>query len=704
MVLDTGYGCNNEANKRIKANRKALASALKALANNYANGKKITNKRQLHLATLFPTGAVKTIRAAARNIRCQSGVRDSFIDGLKRFNQYSELVDRVLAENNLPPEIRYLPFVESSYNPAAYSKAGAAGLWQIVPSTARYLGLELNVVEDARLDPEASTRAAARYFIEATNSLQKALRAKNPNISDADANPFIITSYNYGINGMRRAINQAGPDFMQVLKTYKSPSFRVAVKNFYASFLAARHIVLNAEHYFGLVANSVTTQPQTQTLILRQPTSLARIKKVFALDEAQLKPINLRLTRFIWNDWRLIPAGYKLALPAKADNWQAERARLATMAPEKIVAGGNRYTVRKGDTACGIARALRVNCNTLIKANNLDASAIIRIGQKLLIPGKLALSGGAADKTPKIGSKNTIWIVKKGDTACAIALYNGVSCRRLIRLNQLGRKARIYIGQKLILPIGDFVAANATGLNADSRYIVQKGDTACNIAARFKVDCRQLNQFNRLTMRSTIYPGQKLKVAGQVAPTITATATQLATADAPQSQTPPAEASAAPGNQLMNLLDTLPDLGIRVDSDNGEPLYYIIVEVDETLGHFADWLGIGNARGLQQANNIQFATGLRLGQRLVLPNLTPATVARFEQLRTEYHQVLSETLKQHFELVGIDNYQIQSGDSLPQMSRQKDFPLWLIYRLNPDLKSTGLVAGKTIKLPQLIAH
>jgi len=706
MVLNTGKGCGRAVSKRIKSNRKVIRGALESLATNLAKGRKITNKRERHLLTLFPSKSPKRIRQAAKNIRCQSGVKDSFVAGLKRFNRYSGLVDKVLAENKLPPEIRYLPFVESSYNPAAYSKAGAAGLWQIMPATARSLGLELNATQDERLDPEAATRAAAKYFLKATKTLTRVSKAKNPSITKPEINPFIITSYNYGVNGMRRAIQKIDPDFMQVLNKYKSPSFQVAVKNFYASFLAARHVALNADRYFGTVAKADSLR--YQTLVLKHPTSLKRIKKVFSLTEAELKPLNEPLTRFIWNGWRMIPSGYQLRLPWRKDQWKNEMAKFNALSPEKVIPGGERYTVRKGDTACGISRALRVNCSTLIKANNLGKSAKIRVGQKLIIPTKvLTSSDGARVASAESVQKQKDWVVKRGQTACGIARKVGVSCRELISLNQLGRKARINIGQKLKIPGGDYLAENTAGLNPDNQYIVQKGDVACVIARRFSVSCQSLVKLNNLNRRATIYPGQKLKIPGFEAPAITETATALAQVESGTSsntskvqgkrELPPV----ASDNQLINLLDTLPDLSIRVGSDSGNPVYYIFVEVDETLGHFADWLGIGGSSTLRKINKLKRSTSLRLGQRMVLPNISPQTVKRFEQMRVEYHQVLSETLKENYSLVGTEPYKVKQGESLWEMSRRLGFPLWLIYRLNPDLRLAGLSVGKTIVLPQL---
>ena len=701
LVLDTGHGCSGKARRRIKANARAIRQSLEKLAADVKAERQVTDRRQRHLLGLFPSGSSREIQRAARKVRCQSGVRDGFLAGLKRFNRYVGMVDHILAENNLPKDIRYLPFVESSYNPAAYSKAGAAGMWQIMPATARSLGLELNAALDERLDPEAATRAAARYLVDATGKLMEASRSRQPGIAQETVNPFVITSYNYGVNGMRRAIHRIGPDYMEVLNRYKSPAFQVAVKNFYASFLAARHVAKNADRYFPRMQSDSGTREIR--LVLERATSMDRIKGVFGLSEAELKPLNRPLTRFIWNGWRLIPAGYRLSLPWRSHRWKREIARLSAMTPEKDVPGGGTYIVRKGDTACGIARALRVNCSLLIRANDLGKRALIRVGQRLTIPRKPA-SAALSVASRRSGAPSS-WTVKRGDTACGIARQTGVDCKELIRVNRLGRKARILVGQKLVIPGKDYLAQNPAGLNADNQYIVQKGDAACRVAARFRVSCRDLIRLNQLGSKAIIYPGQKLSIPGFETPATTETAARLAmeSGSAGGSAAKQEKAPLAPDNQLVNLLDTLPDLSIRVGSKSGKPAYYIFVEVDESLGHYADWLGIGSSRTLRNLNGLPRGEVLKLGRRLRFPEISPETVARFERMRIEYHQVLSETLKENYHLVGIDNYTVKSGDSLWDMSRRLGFPLWLMYRLNPELRITGLTAGRTIRLPQLTA-
>ncbi len=683
-VVTTGHGCSSKVRSKVKKERKQISNALIRVSKKVANNQPITGDDR-HLGQLFAGASAKTIRRAARSIRCQSGVKESYLGGLQRFHRYSEMVDRELEKNRLPPDIRYLPFVESSYNPAAYSKAGAAGMWQIMPQTARVLGLELNATIDERLDPESATRAAAKYLVNARKTLTKVARSVDPSVSIEQINPFVITSYNYGVRGMSRAIKKVKPDYLSVLEKYKSPSFQVAVKNFYASFLAAKHVAIHSDEYFGDVAKA--PKLNTLTLVLKRPTSIDRIKKVFGLSERQLKPLNRALTRYVWNGWRLIPEGYRLKLPPDSNRWQSQVKALRRLPAERRASGAENYVVRKGDTACGIARALRVNCRQLINANQLGKRALIRIGQKLVIPRKVVTEG---------------YTVKKGDTACGIAKRYGVKCRDLIAVNQLGRKAIIVIGQQLAIPGGAPGVSGSTRLNAENLYVVKKGDSACRIAKRFAVNCAQLRTLNQLDKVALIYPGQKLKIPGHVLPGTTQTAEQLAQLDATIKEVDENPQHVSKEHvELQNLLDTLPELSVSASGSSDNPIYTIRVEPDETVGHYADWLGLRSTRKLRRINNLSSSSRLTIGKTIKLPADVTSNFEKFEQKRIDYHQVLSESLKEHYSLVGLERYAIKRGDSIWSLSTQHGFPVWLLYRLNPTLKNTTLSVGQPIILPKM---
>ncbi len=708
-VIDTGEGCSRRARKRLDKERKRIRTVLYNAALKLEAGEPLSGQDK-HLAAIFPGAKPGDLRRASENIRCQSGVRESYIAGLERFHQYEYMVDQILAQYPLSPDIRYLPFVESSYNPKAYSKAGAAGMWQIMPRTARVLGLELNAAVDERLEPEAATHAAARYLTDARRQLTSLARKIDPSISEEEINPFVITSYNYGVNGMKRAIRQIRPDYLAVLNQYRSPAFQVAVKNFYSSFLAARHVALNTEYFFEKI--TPRTAPNYTTVVLQDNTSVDRVKQVFGVSERELRPINLGLTRFIWNGWRLIPAGYQLKLPPRDEGYESEIRKLMALTPETVAPGSQNYIVRKGDTACGIARALRVNCRELISMNRLGKRALIRVGQKLDIPKRLVVTKEARDhgtgKVAIVPETSPVtpfaYTVRRGDTACAIARHHKVSCRELIRINNLGRKAVIRVGQRLEIPGYRKREGTVARLDENNQYLVVRGDTACAIAKRFNVSCKALVRLNKLDRKGIIHPGQRLKVPGYDIPDTSETAEQLAQIDKviASTQSDKSAPETESGNpELTNLLDTLPDLSVMIAEGGTGPVYRIRVESDETLGHYADWLGIGSAKPLRTLNQISSGYNMHVGQVVRIPFASASEVDRFERKRSEFHQVLNEELKEHYDLTGIYSHTVRRGETVWSMSQQAGFPIWLFYKLNPELKSGKLARGMRVLLPRL---
>ncbi|MDE2982956.1 MAG: lytic transglycosylase domain-containing protein [Gemmatimonadota bacterium] len=94
-----------------------------------------------------------------------TGGQGSVQRGLERMGRYEDYIDAELAIRTLPPSLRYLPLIESGYNHLAVSPAGAAGLWQLMPETARGLGLQVDSLVDQRFDAYLSTQAALDYLV-----------------------------------------------------------------------------------------------------------------------------------------------------------------------------------------------------------------------------------------------------------------------------------------------------------------------------------------------------------------------------------------------------------------------------------------------------------------------------------------------------------------------------------------------------------
>jgi membrane-bound lytic murein transglycosylase D len=733
-VYQTIDGINKCTEKKVKRERKRLIANLNALGGRLKKDQAPKGQIQKHLAQQFDRLNSRIVYRSAKNIRCQLGVSDQFSGALVRFERYKDLISGIIDDAGMPEDLLYLPFVESSYRADSYSKVGAAGMWQIMPNTARSLGMELNAVLDERLDPEAATRGAMRYFKNSQKSLIPLSREMNPGISDAEINPFIVTSYNYGINGMRRAIKQLGPDFLKVLDEYKSSAFQVAVKNFYASFLAAGYLARNSEQYFG--KTGADSALRYQTFVLPVPTSMERIKYQFDLSESQLKPLNPSLTRFAWNNWRLVPAGYRLHLPQRRHRWVTQIDTLNSLPPEPQSKFKQVYRVRKGDTACGIANAFKVKCKELIAANKLGKRATIRIGQKLDIPGRAPTSStkkvAKADKISPTG----MYRVKSGDTACGIAGRYGVACRELIRLNQLGRKAKLSVGQRLQVPgLGALVAqdiAQAASLN----YTVKRGDTACEIASRYATSCTKLIAENRLGKKARLTVGQVLTIrgrSGKVSNNVSVsqytvrsgdTACQIAERfDVPCStlirtnrlgrggkigvgqvlkitsvigpRSTSSEISAQQKNWL-DKVDTPPDMTLIAKAGK----LRLTALPDETLAHYADWMGARGSASLRRLNGIKKGTEIQPGQTIVLPLKAGQTLETFKSRRSEFHLVLTEEFKERFTIDGVKTISIQSGQSLWSIARKYETPMWLLIRFNPGLGSV-LQTGQQLKVAMI---
>lgn len=838
-----GKACGTKGNTQfIKEQKRQIRLRLERIATLIEQNKTITQAKDKHYLNMFPERSPAVLRRATRNLRCQSGNKDGFRNALRRFGTYGPIVRRVLKDAGLHQDIQYLPFVESSYNPEAYSRVGAAGMWQIMPRTARVLGLELNATMDERLDPEAASWAAARYLKDSRKNLTVAARSKKANVSDSELTPFVITSYNYGVNGMRRAIKKLGPDFLTVLNRYRTKKFRVAVKNFYAGFLAARHVAQNSKRFFG--SYSKGRPLRYDTIMLRSSVSIDRIRAVFGISLSRLKSLNPALTRFVWHGWREIPGGYPLRLPLRQGGWADKIAYLHSLPPEADRGTPKRYTVRSGDTACAIASAFRVKCRDLIDMNRLGRQAVIRVGQSVQIPmrtsGKrrllsradpgvytvapgdtvcgiakrygvkcsalLATNELTSGSVLSVGRKLVIpgalaetrgggtYTVRKGDSACGVASRYGVSCDTLLAANELSQQDLIYPGQALRIP-RQLNTATGTGRQSSTRktlkttvveYRVKKGDNACQIATRLGVSCKALLTENGLGRRSVIHPGQKLLVSGvsedvakalgpnrrglaSSGSTYTVTAgdsvceiahnrgvscddllafnglqtasiivpgqalrlpgnaqnrrssstvsgagvSKLISADDSGStevsskQDQPDTASTAsseavtPPSRVIEPLDQDIEFRIQATEQAGKRVYRINIEPGETLGHYSDWLRLGGIAAIRKLNGIQKTQNLQVGDVLLLPVSEQTQASGFDQRRLEYHRVLVEEFKENFEVLNVQQYTIQPGDSVWRVASSFELPVWLIMRYNPELRTTLPTTGNILRIPSI---
>ena len=215
-------------------------------------------------------------------VRVQRGMREAFAAALAAQRLYRPMVERALRRESLPAALAALPLVESSYHPAAMSRAGAVGLWQFTRETGRrYLKIAGSV--DERRDPVRASDAAARHLRE----LREALPSW----------PLALTAYNRGLCGVQRARETIGSDDLGELVTrYRGPGFGFASRNFYAEFLAALHVMRHADRYFPelapvrMVEYRVRRGDTLYGVARRHGVSLASLRVTNGLRSASLQP------------------------------------------------------------------------------------------------------------------------------------------------------------------------------------------------------------------------------------------------------------------------------------------------------------------------------------------------------------------------------------------------------------------------------
>ncbi|HEU4619569.1 MAG TPA: LysM peptidoglycan-binding domain-containing protein, partial [Gammaproteobacteria bacterium] len=417
--------------------------------------------------SLWPKGTSNAeLKRAAGRIRFQLGQADRFRAGLVRSGTWRPYIEKVLEANGVPGELAALPHVESSFDPTAYSKVGAAGLWQFTRSTGvRYMRIDR--VVDERRDPFLSTSAAARLLRDNYDVLQSW--------------PLAITAYNHGQAGMRRAVAILHTtDIGVIVEKYDSRTFGFASRNFYAAFLAALDIDAHPEKYFG----DIHIRAPLETLVTSVPDYMKADTLAHALkiDVGRLRELNPALTDAVWAGEKFVPKDFPIRLPREASDIDPGALLAAVPASERYASQTPdvQHRVRRGETLSQIAAQYRVSLASLIRVNGLRSGNFIREGQVLALP----IPGGTAP--PALAAAS-------GPVLADAGLDDGAS----------------------IADADDGGASDGrAAVTADGRYIVRRGDSLDSIARTFGIGIDDLLAANDLRNKNLIIAGQTLRLPG----------------------------------------------------------------------------------------------------------------------------------------------------------------------------------------------
>jgi membrane-bound lytic murein transglycosylase D len=268
----------------------------------------------------------KFLQAAGEDrIRSQTGIREKFADAIRVSRRYLKAMEVIFRQEGVPVELTRLPFIESSFNVQAYSKVGAAGIWQFMPTTGRLFNLRINNLVDERRDPLIATRAAARLL--------------KSNYERLGSWPLAITAYNHGPAGVAAAVNAVGSeDIATIIKSYKGERFGFASRNFYPEFLAALLVEKNFQDHFGPL---LTESPLVHDEVtIDCPVPLRTAARFAKTDETELLLLNPALGESVRGGRAPVPRHYELRIPSGSlagflsayEPWQVEeRVRLAAL-------------------------------------------------------------------------------------------------------------------------------------------------------------------------------------------------------------------------------------------------------------------------------------------------------------------------------------------------------------------------------------
>ncbi len=460
--------------KFIDRQRQYYEQRLAALADLGAKAKHEEDQRILALFPAPPTP--EQLRRAARQIRFQRGQRDQFARGLERSGAYLPAIRQIFKEAQLPEALTALPYLESAFHPRAYSKAGAAGLWQFITSTGR-LYLTINEAIDERFDVYRSSVAAAQLL--------------RDNYRRLGTWPLAVTAYNHGANGMLKAVAQLQTkDFGTIVEKYRSRTFGFASRNFYAELLAVI-IVVNSRNIFfpGLTDH----KPESfHTLKLNAHVALSTLETYMGSDRNDLAYWNPAWRKSVRQTHLRIPKGYTLRMPQDRMTLAELKSRWAAV-PDRLrfvkQLQPRTYRARKGDTLSAIADRVGVSVKQMARRNRLKPPYRIRTGKALKLPYHAVTQGE--------------YRVQSGEVLSAIAERVVTTVSTLAKLNQLKKPYRLRVGQVLKVPPFD---------SQHWRYWVAKGETLSSIANRVGTAVEAIAALNDLKPSATLRVGQILRL------------------------------------------------------------------------------------------------------------------------------------------------------------------------------------------------
>ncbi len=363
--------------------------------------------------------------------------RPEYVDKMmERAEKYLFYVVEEVEKRGMPTEIALLPMIESAYNPEAYSRSHAVGIWQFVPATGKYFGLEQNWWADYRRDIVASTQAALDY-----------LEKLHGMFGSWD---LALAAYNAGEGTVSRAITRNQREGLAT--DYASLRLPPETVQYVPKLQAIKNIVTNPEQY-GLQIKAIQNQAYFATVI---PPFQIDAKVVASLAEISLEEFALLNPSYKRPIIASRHSTHKIILPVTAVN----QFQINLENYDESLTKWSVYDAKIGENIASIANKFNISLEKLLKINSLSDHKKLSNARHLLVP---TIDGNAdeidvaqlANQTTVIKAKRkhikvVTHKIKRGETLSMVAKKYGTNTRTLMKVNRL-KSSMIKAGQVITI-------------------------------------------------------------------------------------------------------------------------------------------------------------------------------------------------------------------------------------------------------------
>jgi membrane-bound lytic murein transglycosylase D len=371
--------------------------------------------------------------------RFRGPIRQTFSEWLSRGTRYETMIRGKLRAAGLPSDLTYLALIESGYNPHAYSRAAAVGMWQMMTATARGVGLRVDWWVDERRDPVRSTDAAIRFLNhlhEQFGSLYLAAAAYN-------GGPGRVS------RGLRRYADDlegtSGEDVFFALAEHNY--LRRETRDYVPKMIAAALVAKDPGRY-GI---PVEQRPPLSydTVRVGPATPLAAVAAAVGASLDEIRELNPQILRGV------TPPKGSLTLRVPTGTSPLFDSAYAAL-PEEARTAFTKITTKKGATLVSVARQGKITTKQLRWYNPTlkpAKSGRLPVGRVVLLPSRAVVAAANDVPDPAIeryGTGRRTHVVRRGENLSVIAKRYKTSVNTIMRMNRM-KKSVIYPGQVIVV-------------------------------------------------------------------------------------------------------------------------------------------------------------------------------------------------------------------------------------------------------------